>query len=211
MENFITINTHASHERYSSEDRCSKCGDTPHVEGFGCPASRYKCKNCHKVGHFSSLCFKKKESEYKREPKQPRAHQLMVGRTSAQSSSYEQSDTCLRLCDDSFCLQMKVKSTQAETKMQEPQHLFTNLAHKLKPQKKKIKNLRARIYTCTMANILPLSVYKLIFKDTDCVQFAPSAKVAIRTYTNEKINIIGTCSLFAVHQTPANNILCYKP
>ena len=30
---------HASHEKYSSEDRCSKCGDTLHVEGFRCPGS----------------------------------------------------------------------------------------------------------------------------------------------------------------------------
>ena len=39
----------------------------------------------------------------------------------------------------------------------------------------------------------------MIFKDPDCVQLVPSAKVAIRTYTNDKINIVGTCSLFAVH------------
>ena len=94
---------------------------------------------------------------------------------------------------------MKVKSTQAETKIQEPQHLVTNLAYKLKPQKKRIKYLRARIDTCAEANISPLSVYKLTFKDSDCVQLAPSAKVAIRTFTNDRINIIGTCSLFVLH------------
>ena len=116
----------------------------------------------------------KKESEYKRDPRQPRAHQLMVGRASVQCSSYNQSDTSLSSSDDSFCLQMKIKSTPAETKMQEPQHLVTNLAYKLKPQKKKIKYLRARIDTCAEANILPLSVYKMIFKDPDCLQLARS-------------------------------------
>ena len=59
-------------KKYSSEDRCNKCGDMPHVEGFRCPASRYQCKNCHQFGHFSSLCYKKKESEYKRESRNPR-------------------------------------------------------------------------------------------------------------------------------------------
>ena len=53
-------------EHASPEDRCSKCGDTSHIEGFRCPASRFQCKHCHKFGHFSKLCYKKKESEYKK-------------------------------------------------------------------------------------------------------------------------------------------------
>ena len=51
---------HTSQENYSSEGRCKKCGDSTHVEGFRCPASRYHCKDCHKFGHFSSLCYKRK-------------------------------------------------------------------------------------------------------------------------------------------------------
>ena len=38
------------------------------------------------------------------------------------------------------------------------------------------------------------------FKDPDCKQRAPNTKIAIRTYTTDKINIIGSCSLFVVHQ-----------
>ena len=110
---------------------------------------------------------------------------------------------------------MKIKSTQAETKIQEPQHLVTNLAFKLKPQKKKTKYLRTRIDTCVEANILPLSVYKLISKDPDCVQLATSSKVGIRSYTNNIINIVEACTLFVVHpdtsKLKTNNILCYKP
>ena len=64
---------------------------------------------------------------------------------------------------------------------------------------KKIKFLTARIDTCAEANIIQLSVYKLIFKDPDCEQLAPSTKVAVRTYTTDKINIVGSCSLFMVH------------
>ena len=46
-------------------DRCHKCGDSHHREGFRCPASKYQCKICKKIGHFSSLCYKKKEqSDY---------------------------------------------------------------------------------------------------------------------------------------------------
>ena len=49
-----------SQEHTSSENRCTKCGDSPHIEGFRCPTSRFQCKYCHKYGHFNKLCFKKK-------------------------------------------------------------------------------------------------------------------------------------------------------
>ena len=94
---------------------------------------------------------------------------------------------------------MQIKSTQAETRFTAPQHLVKNLAYKLNPLKKKTKYLRGRIDTCAEANILQLSVYKLIFKDSDCKQLAPSTKVSIRTYNTDKINIVGSCSLFRVH------------
>ena len=42
-----------------SEDRCHKCGDSKHIEGFQCSAHKYQCRNCHKFSHFSSLCYKK--------------------------------------------------------------------------------------------------------------------------------------------------------
>ena len=53
-------------EHTSPEDRCTKCGDTPHIEGFRCPASRFQCKHCHKFGHFCKLCYKNQESGYKK-------------------------------------------------------------------------------------------------------------------------------------------------
>ena len=63
----------------------------------------------------------------------------MVGRASAQGPLCDQWDASLSVSDDSFCLHMQMKSTQAETKFEVPQHLVTNLAHKLNPQKKKTK------------------------------------------------------------------------
>ena len=32
-----------------SEDRCHKCGDSKHIEGFQCSAHKYQCRNCHKI------------------------------------------------------------------------------------------------------------------------------------------------------------------
>ena len=39
-----------------SEDRCHKCGDSKHIEGFQCSARKYQCRNCHIFVPFSSLC-----------------------------------------------------------------------------------------------------------------------------------------------------------
>ena len=56
-------------EHTSFENRCSKCGDTPHIENLDALQGRFQCKHCHKYGHFSKLCYKKKESEYKKNTK----------------------------------------------------------------------------------------------------------------------------------------------
>ena len=58
-------------EHTSPEERCSKCGDTSHIEAFRYPASRIQCKHCHKCGHFSKLCYKKTESGYKKIQENP--------------------------------------------------------------------------------------------------------------------------------------------
>ena len=62
-------------------DRCPKCGDSKHREGFRCLASQHQCKICHKFGHFSSLCYKKRDGlhNHKRSLGSPRAHQLKIG------------------------------------------------------------------------------------------------------------------------------------
>ena len=60
-------------QAHTSKDRCSKCVDSKHVEGFKCPAKKYQCKSCHKYGHSTSLCFKKQVAF---KLKAPKAHQL---------------------------------------------------------------------------------------------------------------------------------------
>ena len=44
-----------------------------------------------------------------------------------------------------------------------------------------------------------VSVYKLIFKDADCMKLATSNKTEIGTYTTDKTKVIGSCKLLAVH------------
>ena len=109
--------------------------------------------------------------------------------------------SCYSSKEDSFCLQLKMQSSnQAETKCEAPQHLVTNLEYVLEPRKKRTKFLKARIDTCTNVNILSISVYKVLYKDPDCVKLVPSSKDGISTYTAEKIQVLGSCDLFAVHK-----------
>ena len=123
----------------------------------------------------------------------------MVGRYFTEGPLYNQEDTSVSASEVSFCLQMQIKSMQAEEKYCEPQHLVTNLQYKLKPQRRRTKFLRARIHTCSNINVMPASVYKLMYKDPDCTQIVPSKKNGIYTYTNEKIPVIRSCELFVLH------------
>ena len=54
---------------YKKNERCQKCGDSSHTEGFQCPVKKYQCKYCHMFGHFTSLCYQKKQVSSK--PRKP--------------------------------------------------------------------------------------------------------------------------------------------
>ena len=93
---------------------------------------------------------------------------------------------------------MKVQAKQANEKYPAPKHLFTNLEFKVEPLKNKTKFLQARINACADVNLMPVSMYKYIFKDPDCAKIAPS-DLQLRTYTNKKVKIIGSCNLHVIH------------
>ena len=159
---------------HQNKDRCSECGDTAHIEGFQCSMKKYQCKACHKFGHFTSLCFQKIQACSK--PRRPKVHQLQAGtvyvKESAVCGQSEEDSTS----EDSFCLQVKIKCTQADSqKIPRPIHLITNLAFRLKPHHTRNLYLRARFDTCADVNLMPASVYKLVFQDPNMKNLAPSS------------------------------------
>ena len=189
---------HRKYEKHASPERCKMCDDSQHIDHFQCPVSKHQCSSYHKYTHFRSLYYKKKEAFDKKrslESRSPKAHKLLIGPV------YMQDAICNHLelssSDDSFCLQVHLQSTQVETKIPVPQHLITNLAFKLKPHTK-TQYLRARLDTCADVNIMPSSVYKLIFNDKDCMKVTPSSKLEIGIYTSGKIKVIRSCTLLAV-------------
>ena len=101
--------------------------------------------------------------------------------------------------DDSFCLQLKIQHAQAHhKKTHKPVCLITNLAYRLKQHEHRNLYLRARLDTCADVNIMPASVYKLVFRDPNLEKLAPN-KMWIGTYTKDTVKIVGTCKLYLVH------------
>ena len=90
-----------------NKERCQKFGDSNHIECFQCPAKKFQCKSCRKYGHFTSLCYQKKQISFK--PRKPKAHMLQVGAMYASDKSiYGHSEDCSS-SDESFCLQVKIQ------------------------------------------------------------------------------------------------------
>ena len=158
---------------HSDKSRCSKCADTTHIEGFQCPTKKYQRKACHKFGHFTSICYQKKQAPSKY--RKPKAHQLKAGTEHAQrSASYDHLDED-STSEDSFCLQIKIKQKQAqEQRMPKATHLITNLAYRLQPHHYRNLYLRARLDTCADVNLMPASMYQLVFKHPKMQKLTPS-------------------------------------
>ena len=79
-----------------------------------------------------------------------------------------------------------------------PTHLITNLAYRLKPHHTRNLYLRARLDTCADVNIMPASVYKLVFQDPSMKKLAPSS-LEIGSYTTDIVKIVSSCMFYLVH------------
>ena len=143
------------------------------------------------------MCFQKKQTNFK--PRRPKAHQLQAGAVYVKgSASYDHSDED-STSEDSFCLQVKIKCNQdKEQKVPRPTHLITNLAYRLKPHHARNLYLRARLDTCTDVNLMPASVYQLVFNDTKMQKLSPS-NLQVGTYTTDTVKIVGSCTFYLVH------------
>ena len=182
---------------HNDKSRCSKCGDTTHLEGFQSPAKKYQCKACHKFGHFTSMCYQKKQAYSKN--RKPKVHQLQAGVGHVQgSASYDHSDDD-STSEDSFCLQIKIKQKQAkEQRVPKATHLITNLAYRLQTHHHRNLYFRARLDTCVNVNLMPASMYHLVFKDPKMQKLTPG-NLQVGTYTTDSVKIVGSCKFQLVH------------
>ena len=150
---------------------------------------------CHKFGHFTSQCFQKKQYNQKI-CRQPKAHQIQIDDSHSYryDGSSESSST-----EDSFCLQVKIqRQNKKSQQLSHTTHLITNIAYKLKPHHHRNKYLRAQIDTGTEVNLMPVSIYKLIYQDENLQKLSP-CNLKIGMYTADTIKIIGTVVIYLMH------------
>ena len=92
--------------------------------------------------------------------------------------------------EDSFCLQARIrKQLNGKQKIPKLTHLITNIAYWSKLHHTRNQYLRARIDTSAEVNLMPVSVYRLIYHDQDLKKLTP-CRLKIRTYTMDTIKII---------------------
>ena len=95
-----------------------------------------------------------------------KVHQLQVTTVYAKNSVICHQSEEDSWSKDSFFLQVKIKCTQANLqRIPRPVHLIINLAYRLKPHHTRNLYLRVRLDTCVDVNLMPASVYKLMFQD----------------------------------------------
>ena len=77
-------------------------------------------------------------------------------------------------------------------------HLITNLAYRLQPHHHRNLYLRARLDTCANVNLMPASMYQLVFKDPKMQKLTPN-NLQVGTYTTDSVKIVGSCKFHLVH------------
>ena len=177
---------------HSSLDRCSKCGHTKHAQGFACPAKKYQCKACKKYGHFTSLCFSKQKPCTKHS-----AYQITAEEIENDSESEVEEDADSTSDDSSILYQVKAVVNQAKSKVPKKTHPIANLPYQIKQYQSHHKYLRVCLDTCADVNIMPRSVYQMMFNDPEVKHLADN-DISLGVYTDHEVNILGvssTCSI----------------
>ena len=191
-------NQHQPYDR--NPNQCTRCGDSPHAQGFKCPAEKYRCKHCTKIGHFTKMCFTKNaylqpQKYHKGKPKQ--AHQIFV----PEHSTKQYQNTC-NCNDDDFMIVFQLRAqpqksvhNQRVTTGYTQKHLYANIPYRLQPYHKHNKYLCVQLDTCTDVNLMPESVYKLVFSDPQTSKLARN-NIDLTVYTSHSVALIGKYTFY---------------
>ena len=156
------IKQHQTFDR--NQNQCTRCGDSPHAQGFNCLAKKYQCKHGTKVEHFTKMCFTKNahsqpQHYHKGRPKQ--AHQIVVPEHS--TKQYQNAHECDNDYDFMIAFQLcahpqKNVHNQKVTTGYTQKCLYANIPYRLQPYHKHNKYLHVQLDTCTYVNLMPEGV-----------------------------------------------------
>ena len=169
-------NQHQPYDR--NPNQCTRCGDSPHAQGFKCLAKKYQCNTAQKIRHFTKMCFTKNAHlppQHYHKGKSKQAHQIIVPKHSIKQ--YQNTHDCDN--DDDFmiafqlCAQpQKSVHNQRVTTSYTQKCLYANIPYRLQPYHKHNKYLCFQLETCADVNLMPESVYKLVFDDSQTSKLA---------------------------------------
>ena len=101
--------------------------------------------------------------------------------------------------DDSFILyQVKAVVNQAKSKVPKKTHLIANLPYQIKQHQGHHKYLRVHLDTCADVNIMPRSVYQMMFNDPEVKHLADndiSLGVYLTIKSTSSVSVSSTCSI----------------
>ena len=73
--------------------------------------------------------------------------------------------------------------------------LYANTPYRLQPHHKHNKYLCVQLYTCAYVNLMPDSIYKLVFNDPQTSKLVKN-DIDLTVYTRHSVNLIGKCTLY---------------
>ena len=153
-------------QRQQKPKECTKCGDTPHMQGFECPASRWQCKNCKKYGHFTSKCFHQKTNSVN-----------------------------LLTEEKEFLQNWEINNINSPPQVRAPKRLFANLPLVNQHHHSRRTYLRTRLDLAADVNLMPVSAYVKLTGDKDLKQLGP-IRCKMTTYTKDAIKNLGSVCVF---------------
>ena len=95
-------------------------------------------------------------------------------------------------------MKAEIKLSQAKSKMPKKTHLIANIPYRIKQHQSHHKYLRVWLDTCADVNIMPRSVYQMMFNDPEVKQLAPN-DISLGVYTDHQVHILGKCNFYMLH------------
>ena len=91
-----------------------------------------------------------------------------------------------------------INLSKTQDKAPKKTYLIANLPYRLKQYQTHHKYLRLRLDTCADVNIIPRSVYQMMFNDSEVKQLAPN-DISLGVYTDRQVHILGKCKFYMLH------------
>ena len=146
--------------------------------------------------YFTKNAHPQPQQYHRGKPKQ--AHQIVV----PEHSNKLYQNTCKCDNDNEFMIAFQLLAqphrsihNQRLTTSYAQKCLYANILYRLKPYYKHKKYLHVQLDTCINVNLMPESVYKLVFNDLQTAKLAKN-NIDLTVYTRHSVDIIGKCTFY---------------